>query len=143
MGFISDLKFGEAYELEFIKYIQHDKYIKPQGKFKDYDLKCYLNGKITRYEIKSDRLMNKTGNIAIEFNCNNSPSGIESTRATYWGIFEVISDIEYQLYIIPTKKIRKLIEQKQYKKIVAGGDGFRAKMFLFDKKLFQEYIINI
>jgi hypothetical protein len=35
-------------------------------------------------EVKTDRLAHKTGNIFIEYECRNKPSGIATTTATYW-----------------------------------------------------------
>ena len=44
-----------------------------------------LNTDKTKVEIKTERdWWQKTGNIAIEVECNNKPSGLSVTKANYW-----------------------------------------------------------
>jgi hypothetical protein len=140
MTFIKDLKRGLKYELEFLKYIDYDTYEQSKGVFKDYDISIYKNGVNTTYEIKADFLSYKTGNICIEFECNNKASGIISTKSNYYGYFIIHDDI-YDLYIIDTNIIKFMINDKKYKKILNGGDGKRAKFYLFDLNLFKNYKI--
>ena len=143
MNFKNDLEFGQSYELELLKYIDYDKYIQSQGKFKPYDIKIYKNDKITRYEVKSDRITYYTGNITIEYECFNNPSGIATTRAKYYAYFVVKPNNSYDLYIIPVKKIKQYIERKKYLKISSGGDYHLSKFYLFNKSKFQKYKKNI
>lgn len=138
--FISDLKFGNFYELKLLEHIDYDEYKISEGNFKPYDLKILKDNKYIRYEVKADRLAYKTGNIAIEFQYNDKNSGITLTRAKYYSYFIVKPDNSYELYIVPVKIIKQLIQDKKYKKIVNGGDSYSSKMYLFDLKLFSKYI---
>lgn len=143
MTFTTDLEFGEKYEIELLKYLDYEKFKKPKGNFKPYDIKIYKDGKKIKYEVKADKLTYKTGNIAIEYQCNNKLSGIATTKAKYWAYFIIKDDESYDLFIIPKSVIEKSIENKEYKRIVSGGDGYRARLYLFDMDLFKNYSINV
>lgn len=139
--FYKDLKEGEKYEMKLLDHIEYIKYLKPPGYFKEYDLKIYHKIKrYATYEIKSDKQINIFGNICIEYMCKNKPSGIATSKATYWAIFEP-KDTLYRLYIIPSYIIRKFIEEKKYKRDCSGGDNYASQLYLFDKKIFKDYII--
>ena len=139
-NFWDDLKFGEHWEMKFLEHIEFDSYVKKAGCFKPYDLKVYHNNKITRYEVKADRMTYKTKNIAIEYECRNKPSGITTTRAKKWAYFELIPN-GYILYLIPVRRIRKFIDLNMYKRTCSGGDNFQSQMYLFDRQVFKNYII--
>ena len=143
MNFKKDLQFGQSYELELLKHIPHDKYIQAQGNFKAYDLKIYKDGKISRYEVKSDRITHYTNNITIEYECYKKPSGITTTRAKHYAYFVVKPNNTYDLYIIPVKKIKKFIEQKEYRKELSGGNYNSSKFYLFHKSKFEKYKKNL
>jgi hypothetical protein len=137
-NFLNDLSFGKKYENLLATYLQpfYTNINKIEGKFKDYDMIC--DNKI-KYEVKSDRLSIKTGNLAIEFMCNNKESGITSTKADFYAYFIIKNLDEYDLYIIPTEDIKTKIKNKDYKRTVKGGDGWRSQMYLFDLKVFENY----
>ncbi len=142
LSFNEDLEFGQSYELKFLEHIKYKSYEQVQGNFKDYDLKVLKkNGKTFTYEIKADKLISVYGNICIEFNCRGNPSGIETSKANYWGIFNVINNNKYELYKIKRIHILKMIKDKKYKRISSGGDDYQSKLYLFDKNLFKDYII--
>jgi len=136
--FFKDLNFGQIYENELAKYLQpfYKSIRRIDGKFKPYDLIC--DDKI-KYECKCDRLSFKTGNIAIEFKCNNQNSGISSTESDYYAYYIIKNKSDYDFYIIPTEDLRNKINDKKYKRIVKGGDGWRSEMYLFDLAIFKEY----
>jgi len=145
-NFKADLEFGEKYQVELLKHIQeYEKFEMSQGYFKEYDLKIYKKKGLEliekTYEVKADRFGYMTGNLAIEYMSSNKPSGIQTTTATYWAIFLVNKD-QYELFIIPTKRIRIKIEKEEYKmkKKVAYGKN---DVYLFDKTVFNKYKINI
>lgn len=137
-NFINDLSFGKKYENILASYLQpfYTNINKIDGKFKEYDMIC--DDKI-KYEVKSDRLSIKTGNLAIEYMCNNKESGITSTQSDYYGYFIIKNSDEYDLYIIPTEYIKNKIKNKEYKRTVKGGDGWRSHMYLFDLSIFKDY----
>ena len=137
-NFINDLSFGKKYESILASYLQpfYTNINKIEVKFKEYDLIC--DNEI-KYEVKSDRLSYKTGNVAIEYMCNNKESGITSTQSDYYGYFIIKSPDDYDLYIIPTEYIKNIIKDKKYKRTVKGGDGYKSQMYLFDLSIFKDY----
>ena len=109
---------------------------------KKYDIKLYRKTKKPLYlEVKTDRLINKTGNICIEYEYNNNPSGINSTKSKYFLIVEIINDNKYNMYKIPTLKIKEAINDNTItKKTICGGDGYKSKLYLFKKEIFLKYL---
>jgi len=139
--FYTDLKEGVKYEYKLLDHIEHIKYKKMEGYFKEYDMKIYhKNKRYKTYEVKSDKQINIYGNICIEYMCKNKPSGITTSTASYWAIFEP-NGVYYRLYIIPTKIIKDYIQNKKYFKDTNGGDYKASKLYLFKKELFEDYII--
>jgi hypothetical protein len=139
--FNEQLKKGEKYEIELLKHIPHLKYQKMNGNFKPFDLKIYhQNKRYNTYEVKTDYQIHLYGNIVIEYECNNKPSGITTSTARYWAIFETF-DEGYNLYVIPRKKINEYINNNKYHSNKNGGDRMASKLYLFKKDLFKDYII--
>lgn len=137
MTFKKDLEFGQLYERIFIEHEKLQNYKLSEGKFKEYDI--IDNDNNIKYEVKTDRLSHKTGNICIEYECNNKPSGINTTQADYY-IYFVLDNEDYTIYKIPVEKIKLMINDKSLKlKSVKGGDGFRSSLYLFKVHLFNEY----
>ena len=141
MDFKKDLEFGNYYELELLKYLEYDKYKQSQGNFKPYDIKIYRGDKKIRYEVKADRITYKTGNIAIEYECFNKPSGITTTKSKYYSYFIIYPNKNYDLYIIPVKELKKSITENKYKRILSGGFKNMSNFYLFDKNIFEKYKI--
>lgn len=141
LKFQKDLQTGHYYEMKLLEHIKYKNYIRPEGYFKEYDILINKNnGKSSTYEVKSDKQINIYGNICIEYMCKNKPSGITTSTAKYWAIFEPKGE-NYRLYKIPTKIIREYIENKKYHRECMGGDKYKSSLYLFDKKLFNDYII--
>jgi hypothetical protein len=105
----------------------------------EYDVLATKNGKETKYEVKADRMMEKTHNICIEFECSNKPSGIQTTQAEYYAYFNATTDV---LYLIPVSVIKESILAIKYTRTINGGDGWRARFHLFPKTVFSEYIVE-
>jgi len=145
MNFQDCLKLGKYYELETLKHIKYDSYEFSIGKCKEWDLKTINNSINTYYEVKSDLVANKHGNICIEFNCSKKDSGITATTADYW-VYYVIEDKvlnKYKVFIIPTIELKEMIQDKLYTRIVKCGDGFNASCYLFKMSLFDKYKLVI
>jgi hypothetical protein len=142
-NFTNDLKFGNKYEEELLKHLRYDSYEIMKGYFKPYDIIIKDNYKEYKIEVKSDRLTHKTGNICIESECNGKQSGISTTEADAWAYFEVVNDdkMEYNLYIIPTNIIKKAIKNIKYSRCLKGGDNYKSKFYLFNKNIFDKYLI--
>jgi hypothetical protein len=137
MTFVNDLKFGKVYENDAKDRLVNAKII--EGKFKPYDM---IDEDGLKYEVKSDRWTFKTGNLCIEFECNNKPSGITSSEADFYFYYVVntASTKPYEcVYKIPTVNIREMINKASYHKIQKGGDLWRSKFYLFKVELFEGY----
>ena len=106
-SFTHDLNFGEKAE--------------------DWINKLFSNGK--HIEVKNDRLIHKTGNLFIEYESRDKPSGLATTTAEYW-IYR-LSELDSAL-IFPTKTLKQAcrVYFKQNLFLKNGGDNNTSKGFL-------------
>ena len=97
-----------------------------------------------KIEVKSERDMwMKTGNIAVEYECWNKPSGIKATESDYWFHNLCIGDNEYCTLVFKTDVLRTIVDKLDYFKTVSGGDNKASKMFLVNlQKLFSSDVIK-
>jgi len=97
-----------------------------------------------KVEVKSERGMwMKTGNIAIEYECWNKPSGINATESDYWFHNLCVGDNEYCTLVFKTDVLRKIVDKLDYFKTVSGGDHNASKMYLVNlQKLFSSDVIK-
>lgn len=93
-----------------------------------------------KLEVKTERdWWFKTGNIAIEVECNGKPSGITATKSDYWVHILANGDKDYCRLIFDVSTVKRLVK-KYINKIKNGGDGFRSRFVLvplaeiFDQK---------
>jgi hypothetical protein len=164
MPFYSDLQFGKSFERKFAEqFARGREVVFASGYFKDWDLKIFNEDTVlaegseplrrepsgesgrreVTYEVKSDRMAYKTGNLPLEFQCNKKPSGISCSKADFSVYYILNENKEIQdLYIIPTEHLRELVKEKKYSRQVRGGDGWRSEMYLFSLNLFSEYLIK-
>lgn len=139
--FENDLKFGNEYEKRYIEYKNFQNYNQPKGYFKEYDIICYdEEEKGIKYEVKTDRRANETGNICIEYLCSGKDSGIRTTTANIY-VYIILKNEGYDIYEIPTKKIRKYIKKEKYTKI-RNTDNGKSEFYLFSINTFSKYKIN-
>ena len=145
-NFREQLANGNKYELRSLMYLEHDSYEQKKGLFKPYDLLITKDGVVTKIEVKSDTQASRTKNLAIEYRCNNKPSGIYSTEAKYYMYFIIYpKDIQAdgipreECYKIPVNEL-KVIAKKGFR--VKGGDGKRSCMYMVNKSLVKKYLIN-
>ena len=112
------------------------------GQIREDKIADMLNNK--KIEVKSERGMwMKTGNIAIEYECWNKPSGIKATESDYWFHNLCIGDEEYCTLVFKTDTLRKIVDKLDYFKTVSGGDNNASKMFLVNiQKLFSSDVIK-
>ena len=106
-SFTHDLNFGEKAE--------------------DWVNELFSNGKLI--EVKNDRLIHKTGNLFIEYESRDKPSGLATTTADYW-IYRM-SELDSSL-ILPTKALKEVcrVYFKQSIFLKNGGDNNTSKGFL-------------
>jgi hypothetical protein len=107
-----------------------------------YDFRCeYSDGSSITYELKHHILSKKTGNISVEFECRGNKSGIEVSQADiYLHIF--YKDDRVYMLAIYAKKMKRMIFDRKYHKIVIGGDvGSQSKSYLFTIQQFIDECI--
>jgi len=138
--FINDLKLGQKYEKKLLEMLSYDSFNHQCGYCKEYDFTITKDGITTKYEVKSDRRAINTNNIAIEYMCNDKPSGITTTEAEIYAYFIIKSSELFDLYLIPTKDLRQMINNKKYNRQVNGGDGWKSKMYLISLNDLQQYL---
>jgi len=120
--FVKDLETGKVYEKKALKLIQkkYPKAFIQDGYFLEWDI--YIPELDMGVEVKSDAQYKKTGNFYVEYECNDKPSGIATTKAKYYYIYLD------KLYILKTEdlkdKCRKYLNTKKDKK---GGDNMASK----------------
>ena len=87
-------------------------------------------------EVKSDYIVEQSGNLAIEYECNGKPSGIAATQARYWWIFFSGRYYHDEVSIVISTERLKAIARRWYEKgsIREGGDGNKSKMVVFPKE---------
>ena len=105
------LEFGEKYENEFQKIVESK-----------------------QLEIKTDKICQRTGNVFVEFESRGKDSGLVTTTAVYW-VYCLWSEVrKEQTYVfIPTRRLKKLIKQGNYKEM-RGGDNWTSKGYLIPKE---------
>ena len=97
-----------------------------------------------KIEVKSERdVWQKTGNIAIEYECYGKPSGINTTESDYWFHNLCIGDETFATLVFDTKSLKKIINKLDYKRRVSGGDNMASRMYQLNlQKLFSSDFIK-
>ena len=140
MSWDSDLAFGERGEHLILKKvkIKYPKAYKIEGHCKEWDI--FVPEKGIGIEVKTDRISHRTGNVAIEDSYGGRPSGIETTKATWWAYIT-----KYSLYWITPDKIKECIKDNniEARTILAesnGNDEYKSKsIYLIKENTFKEY----
>lgn len=140
--FINDLKLGQKYENKLLQILSYDSFNHQCGYCKEYDLTITKDNITTKYEVKSDRMAINTNNIAIEFECNSKPSGITTTHALIYAYFIIKPDDLFDLYLIPVEDLKKMINEKKYKRLVKGGDKWLSRMYLISLTDLKQYLFK-
>jgi len=97
-----------------------------------------------KIEVKSERdVWQRTGNIAIEYECYGKPSGINATESDYWFHNLCIGDETFATIVFDTKSLKRIIANLDSKRSVSGGDNNAARMYLLNlQKLFSSDVIK-
>jgi hypothetical protein len=94
-------------------------------------------GEKVKIEVKEDFIGEFTGNVGLEYECRGKPSGIQTTQADYY-IYKLHTrshDIQFVMH--PVSAIKKMIDDKEYFRIVNGGDkGSNSMNYLFRYDVF-------
>ena len=100
------------------------------GQEREQRLASILDKDKNKIEVKTERdWWFKTGNIAIEVECNGKPSGIMATKADYWVHILAEGDKDYCRLIFDTRTIKRLAK-KYIGTLKNGGDGWRSRFVL-------------
>lgn len=141
LEFNSDLKLGNDGEDIVIRFLENKgcKYLGSNNDNK-FDIKMETNGVETTYEIKTDvkcAPLFDTGNIFIEFESRNKPSGISTTKAKWFvTYFKYLNEI----WFIKSNELKKLIEENEFPIFKNAGDiGSATHGYLINRKKFKEY----
>ena len=97
-----------------------------------------------KIEVKSERdVWQRTGNIAIEYECYGKPSGINATESDFWFHNLCIGEDTFATLVFDTKSLKRIIDKLDHKKTVSGGDNNAARMYLLNlQKLFSSDVIK-
>ena len=81
------------------------------------------------FELKTDRMAHKTGNVYVEFQSRGKDSGIRASKSDTW-IFKIVSKGDRHLFSIqiPLTRLKKLVS-KDYR-VVPGGDNLTSRGYL-------------
>ena len=81
------------------------------------------------FELKTDRMAHKTGNVYVEFQSRGRDSGIRTSKSGTW-IFKIPNGRDTHLFSIhiPLTRLKKLVN-KNYK-VVPGGDNLTSRGYI-------------
>ena len=128
---------GKKYERITTQIFENTRFEIMEGYFPDYDVALYNDGQETVYfECKSDSFAVRTNALAIEFEYDGRPSGIQTTKADFW-IHYLQGSNRY--YLIPTEYLRQVLSDGKWSNTVRGGDGRRSRLYIVEAKHFEQY----
>ena len=112
------------------------------GKVREQQVADMLQDK--KIEVKSERdVWQKTGNIAIEYECYGKPSGINATESDYWFHNLCIGDETFATLVFDTASLKRIISNLDKKRSVSGGDNNASRMYLLNlQKLLSSDVIK-
>jgi len=126
--FENDLTTGERAQNYIISLLKNEyKDIRSsKGSVKEYDL---ISSSGYSAEVKFDIMSKETGNIGIEYKCNQKPSGISATTAVEW--IHIFYAGEWMYLRIATKTLQNFLKSNwNHLTKAIGGDGDRAELFI-------------
>ena len=132
MKFNDSLSSGKQSENIILKMVQNKypkAYIK-EGYHKEYDIMIPEINKTI--EVKKDFKSQYTGNVVIEMEMNNRPSGLQTTTADWW-VFHLD---ETEIVWITLERLKEMVEFEDYKLVefIGEGDDISKLEYLAPKK---------
>ena len=113
------------------------------GQVREEQVKNIFAGK--KIEVKTERdWWAKTGNVALEYECNGKPSGITATKSDYWIHILATGKKNHCMLVFEVSKLKKIINKykKDYTRMV--GDRNASKCVILPiKKLFDKEAIDV
>ncbi len=141
LNFKEDLKLGNDGETAVRTFLEFQgaTYVESNHDNK-YDLKMLVKGLEKTYEIKTDvkvAPLFDTGNIFIEYESRNKPSGIATSKADWFVTYFLFLN---ELWFIKTETLRKLILENEYPIFKDAGDvGSATHGYLLPRKDVKKY----
>ena len=102
----------------------------------------FANKKI---EIKTERdWWFKTGNIALEYECNGKPSGINATTSDYWIHILAKGKKNHCMLVFEVSRLKKIVKKYKDTHTRMVGDRNASKCVILPiKKLFDKETIDV
>lgn len=121
-NFLHDLcsgKVGEIRVAESLREIFGASVVHSLNKGKEYDFQMVFPDKRKEtYEVKSDFMAERTGNVFFEYFCNRKPSGLTSTKADKWAVLLVHLD---EIFVFCPKDMLNYLTKSKHRNL-SGGD---------------------
>tara|TARA_B100000900_G_C20548504_1_gene703697 strand:- start:380 stop:871 length:492 start_codon:yes stop_codon:yes gene_type:complete len=140
LEFKKDVNIGEDGE-EIIKQLllsKGFKFIRENRDYK-YDLLMSFGDRDISFEIKTDVYVDKnndTGNLVVEYECRNKPSGISVTQADYYVYYMPKLN---EVWNIHMDNLKYLIKNNNFYSATGGDEGSNTKMYLIRREYFKDY----
>lgn len=132
--FKHDLEIGKLFENEFIKILNKKNYrVISTCNDNKYDIKTERKNKVIKFEVKGDMLSDKTGNYFIEYMAFDKPSGIKTTEADFYVLYN-----NNKFNVVSVQLIKEMIEDKDYKRILWNKNK-TSMGYLFDCVTVNQY----
>ena len=140
--FINTLQFGKLYEQKAKEYFEYNECQEVGDTIPGYDVVFKKDNTEVKVEVKADRQAWKFGNVCIEIESNNIPSGLSITEAHYWLYFIVSPDGDKdEVYKIPVEHLKNIAEAYKHTARMIGYNGL-SKCCLIPKGKFAQYKIS-
>ena len=139
--FINTLQFGKLYEQKAKEYFEYNECQEVGDTIPGYDVVFKKNNMQVKVEVKADRQSWKSGNICIEVESNNIPSGLSVTEADYWLYFIVSPDgTKDEVYKIPVEDLKNIVDAYRNNTRMIGYNRL-SRCCLIPKGKFAQYKI--
>ena len=98
-----------------------------------------------KIEIKTERdWWDKTGNIALEYECYGKPSGVYATKSDYWIHILAKGDNNHCMIVFEVARLKKIVDKYKEKYTRMVGDNKYSKCVILPiTKLFEKETIGL
>jgi hypothetical protein len=98
-----------------------------------------------KIEVKTERdWWHKTGNIALEYECNGKPSGINATESDFWIQILAKGEENHCMLVFEVSKLKEIVDKYKEKYTRMVGDRNASKCVILPiRKLFDKEAIGI
>jgi hypothetical protein len=137
--FLNCLAYGKKGEYKAQELFEYDDISFSSGKCSEYDGYWVIDNTKVYFEVKRDKYIDTTNNICIEYECSGKASGIAVTIADY---YLYMNDAMDEVYLIDVAYIKHCISTGLYHKDIRCGYKWKARAYLFNKSLFEKFLIS-